>query len=179
VCVNKIDLLQPQDKQKELEILEPYRQIGLDIIECSAQTGFGIEPLKQRLSGKICVFVGHSGTGKSSILNAISPKIAAQVGSVHEPTGLGRHTTTQSVMYELEDNIQIIDTPGIREFGLWQFAPEDLKWYFDEFDEFAEQCRYANCSHTHEPGCAVKQALEKGVISKLRYDSYRRILDTI
>ncbi len=179
ICINKIDLLQGKDKQQELEILEPYRQIGLAIVECSADTGEGIDRLKSLLAGKLCVFVGHSGTGKSSILNYISPDISAQVGTVHEPTGLGRHTTTQSVMYELDGDIRIIDTPGIREFGLWQMDAADLKWYFDEFDEFAEQCKYANCSHTHEPDCAVKDAVEQSIISSLRYKSYLRILDSL
>ena len=125
------------------------------------------------------MFVGHSGTGKSSIVNTIKPEMNLQTGEVHEATGLGRHTTTNSMLYEFEDGVKIIDTPGIREFGLWQMDPSDLKWYFDEFDEFAEQCKYANCSHTHEPDCAVKDAVEKGLITLQRYESYLRILDTL
>jgi ribosome biogenesis GTPase len=179
VCVNKIDLLKDEDKAAELEILEPYKQIGLPIVECSAASRAGIDELKEHLKGKLSVFVGHSGTGKSSILNAINPEINVQTGEVHEATGLGRHTTTNSILYEFEGDIRIIDTPGIREFGLWQMDPLDLKWYFDEFDEFAEQCKYANCSHTHEPDCAVKEAVENGRITEQRYHSYLRILDTL
>ena len=179
VCVNKIDLLCEEDKAIELEVLEPYRQIGLKIVECSAEKGIGIDELKKHLKGKLCVFVGHSGTGKTSLLNTIKPDLNARVGTVHEATGLGRHTTASSVLYDIEGDIRLIDTPGIREFGLWQMSPDDLKWYFDEFDDFAEQCRYANCSHTHEPECAVKVAVEKGLITSLRYGSYLRILDTL
>jgi ribosome biogenesis GTPase / thiamine phosphate phosphatase len=179
ICVNKIDLLKEADKQRELEVLEPYRQIGLPIVECSAATGFGLDELRDKLKGKLCVFVGHSGTGKSSVLNAMNPAVNIQTGEVHEATGLGRHTTTTSVLYEFGKDIRIIDTPGIREFGLWQMEPSDLKWYFDEFDEFAEDCKYANCSHTHEPDCAVKEAVEQGNITRQRYNSYIRILDTL
>jgi len=123
--------------------------------------------------------VGHSGTGKTSLLNSISPEIDGDVGEVHDATGLGRHTTTTSRLYDINGDIRIIDTPGIREFGLWDLAAEDLKWYFDEFDAFAENCRYSNCSHTHEPECAVKNAAERELISRSRYESYLRILDTI
>ncbi|MGE4286446.1 MAG: ribosome small subunit-dependent GTPase A [Phycisphaerae bacterium] len=179
ICVNKIDLLTPEDKDVELEILAPYAEIGLPIVECSAETGAGTEELLALLHGKTCVFVGHSGTGKTSLLNSISPEIDGEVGEVHDATGLGRHTTTTSRLYDINGDIRIIDTPGIREFGLWDLAAEDLKWYFDEFDEFAESCRYSNCSHTHEPDCAVKNAVEKGAVSRSRYESYLRILDTI
>lgn len=179
ICVNKIDLIEEADRLNELEVLAPYREIGIETIECSAQTGAGIAQLQNALRGRLCVFVGHSGTGKSSILNAINPDIDAQVGQVHEPTGLGRHTTTSSSLYEAGEDIRIIDTPGIREFGLWRMDAQDLKWYFDEFDQFAQSCRYSNCSHTHEPDCAVKQAVDSDEISLLRYESYLRILETL
>ena len=179
ICVNKIDLMQDGDRDAELEILAPYREIGVKVIECSASSKIGLKELLDELRGKLFVFVGHSGTGKSSLLNAISPEIDAKVGTVHAATGLGRHTTTNSKLYEIEKNVWIIDTPGIREFGIWAMDSDDLKWYFDEFDEYAESCHYANCSHTHEPDCAVKQALEQEKISNLRYQSYLRILEDL
>ncbi len=179
ICVNKIDQLKEKNKSEEFQILSPYRQLGIDIVECSASSGAGIDKLSRLLEEKLCVFVGHSGTGKSSILNALNPSINAPTADVHKPTGLGRHTTTSAVLYSIEGGIRIIDTPGIREFGLWQMDSADLKWYFDEFDEFAENCKYANCSHTHEPNCAVKEAVEAGKISSIRYQSYLRILGTL
>ena len=179
ICVNKIDLMQDDDRDNELEVLAPYREIGIKVVECSASHEIGLQELLRELHGKLCVFVGHSGTGKSSLLNAISPDIDAKVGTVHGTTGLGRHTTTNSKLYEIEKDIWIIDTPGIREFGIWAMDSDDLKWYFDEFDDYAESCHYANCSHTHEPNCAVKQALEQGKISNLRYRSYLRILEDL
>ena len=180
ICVNKMDLLEAGDKESELEILEPYKEIGVKIFECSSKRGKqGVESLLDSLKGKLCVFVGHSGTGKSSILNALKPEIEAEVGEVHETTGLGRHTTTHSMLHDVRDDVWVIDTPGIREFGLWAMDAEDLKWYFDEFDQFAEKCRFSNCSHTHEPDCAVKEALLEGEITQLRYDSYIRILESL
>ena len=179
ICINKIDLVDDESRKNELEVLSPYRELGLKILECSAEANLGLEELTAYLAGKVCVFVGHSGTGKTSILNTISPHIDADVGEVHDATGLGRHTTTGSRLYVVGNDVQIIDTPGIREFGLWDMDRDDLKWYFDEFDEFTESCKYSNCSHTHEPECAVKLAVQNGLISEQRYQSYLRILDTI
>ncbi|AQQ08785.1 Putative ribosome biogenesis GTPase RsgA [Sedimentisphaera cyanobacteriorum] len=179
VCINKIDLINEYAKEKEMEVLKAYQEIGLKVVECSAASGLGLDKLKESLASARSVFVGHSGTGKTSLLNRLCPCAEAQTGSVHNGTGLGRHTTNNSKLYHIENNIWIIDTPGIREFGLWNMNPDDLKWYFEEFDYFAENCRYSDCSHTHEPGCAVKQAVEENQISRTRYQSYLRILETI
>lgn len=179
ICINKMDLMQDGDKENELEILAPYKEIGVKVFECSAASHSGLDGLLEELRGKLCVFVGHSGTGKSSLLNSISPEIDAKVGTVHGATGLGRHTTTNSKLYEIDKNVWVIDTPGIREFGIWAMDSEDLKWYYDEFEEFAQRCRYANCSHTHEPDCAVKMAVDEEKISVLRYESYLRILEDL
>jgi ribosome biogenesis GTPase len=171
VCVNKIDLLTGPE---ELDLLRPYQDIGIPMIHCSAATGAGLDSLTEALAGKLCVFAGHSGVGKSSLLNALNPHLQITTGSVSGANEKGRHTTTSSALYHLPNGATVIDTPGIREFGLWDVTPDDLRRYYKEFDAY--QCAFSDCTHTHEPDCAVKQALASGVISSARYESYARIL---
>lgn len=171
LCVNKIDLLvSPQ----ELDALRPYQDVGIPVILCSAATGAGLESLSAALAGRLCVFAGHSGVGKSSLLNALDPRLQITTGVVIEK---GRHTTTSSALYHLPNGAKIIDTPGIREFGLWDITRDDLRRYYREFD--AHQCAFSDCTHTHEPDCAVKQAVTSGAISESRYQSYARILASL
>ena len=179
ICLNKVDLLAADDSDGVAEMLAPYRELGIMLVECSAVTGAGIDELTSCLSGKLCVFVGHSGVGKSSLLNSMSPELGLATRQAREGRGQGRHTTTRSTLYELGGGVRIIDTPGIREFGLWRMEPGDLRWYFAEFEPFVGQCKFADCSHTHEPGCAVKEASETGAIPRGRYESYVRILGTL
>jgi ribosome biogenesis GTPase / thiamine phosphate phosphatase len=171
VCVNKIDLL---ESPEEIEPLAPYQNLGIAVICCSAATGEGIEQLSDALAGKLCVFAGHSGVGKSSLLNALVSDLDLEIGAVSHGNQKGRHTTTSSALYHLPNGAMIIDTPGIREFGLWNIGPADLRRYFHEFD--GRQCGFADCSHTHEPNCAVKDAPD---IARARYESYVRILETM
>ncbi len=181
ICVNKIDLANGDEKiLSEMDTaLEPYRQLGIDIVCCSADAGLGIDELRGKLMCKPAVFVGHSGVGKSSIINALEPSLELETRTVRRTTGKGRHTTVNSNLYHLPGDITIIDTPGVRSFGLWQMKPEELRWYFDEFNEFSPNCRFSNCSHTHEPQCAVKAAVEANPALQRRYESYLRMLETL
>jgi ribosome biogenesis GTPase len=171
ICVNKMDLLADPE---ELHPLRPYQDAAIPVMFCSASTGAGLELLSAALAGKLCVFAGHSGVGKSSLLNALDPSIDITTGSVSEANEKGRHTTTSSALYRLPNGATIIDTPGIREFALWDVSQADLRRYYHEFTAY--RCAFSDCTHTHEPDCAVKQALECGSISRARYESYVRIL---
>jgi ribosome biogenesis GTPase / thiamine phosphate phosphatase len=178
VCINKIDLADgPEDA--ELEGLEVYRQLGLPVVLCSAAGGQGLDALRRALAGKTCVFVGHSGVGKSSLLNSLLPDLDLATRTVHGSAGTGRHTTTRSTLYRLEDGTRIIDTPGIREFGLWDLQPEEVAAAFPELTDPSTRCRFANCRHTHEPDCGVKEAVEAGTVPAARYQAYLRILASL
>ncbi len=180
VCVNKVDLFETKEQRRaELAPVLAYRDLGVDVVLCSAQTGEGLEDLRSLLIGRTAVFVGHSGVGKSSLLNALSPDLDATIGRVSESHGRGQHTTTQSNLYHLEDNIEIIDTPGIREFGLWKLNAATVRAYFVDFEPLAATCRFTDCGHTHEPDCAVRSAAATGVLPKARYETYLRILDSL
>jgi len=175
LAVNKCDLLTSENRGMEMDKLKPYERL-MPIVECSTLTGDGLETLRGFISGQVCVFVGHSGVGKSSLANSISPELQLATGEVSQGYGRGTHTTTASTMYQLSDGTQVIDTPGIRSFGLWDIPKEELAFYFPEFDSFQSGCKFRNCSHTHEPACAVKEAALSGKISAARYDAYMRIL---
>ena len=179
LVVNKIDQEEdPAQLDRRLEVLEPHRQGGLRVIPCSAKDGRGLDALRQALAGRIAAFVGHSGVGKSSLANALAPALdlhTAEVGG----GGSGRHTTTRSNLYHLPGDLHLIDTPGVREFGLWQLGPAELRSYFQEFDVPATRCRFNDCSHTHEPECGVLEDLAAGHLRRDRYQTYRRILASL
>jgi ribosome biogenesis GTPase len=187
ICVNKVDLASDDELADELACLEAYAEFGVEYVLCSTKTGLGIATLESRLRGRCSVFVGHSGVGKSTILRSIvkmdeSSEIdtnAIKTGEVSEAHGTGTHTTRLATLYDLGGGTSIIDTPGIREFGLMELDVETLKSYFPEFDELAVECRFNDCSHTHEPGCAVKGAVESDEISEGRYDTYLRLMDEL
>jgi len=180
VCINKIDLLEGDDKEKILpEAMKPYSQMGVETIYCSTVTGEGVDELIGTLRGQLGVFVGHSGVGKTSLLNAIQPGLDLPTGKVRQKSNKGRHVTATSFLYELDNDVRIIDTPGIRSFGLWKMSAEELRWYFQEFDPFAQQCKFSDCTHTHEPNCAVQEAVKEGEILSARYESYLRILESL
>ncbi len=178
ICVNKADLIEESGAQIE-SLLGAYREIGIAIVLCSASTGQGLQEMADLLAGRMCVFAGHSGVGKSSLLNALVPGLAIATQAVSEVHETGRHTTTSSKLYKLAGGGVIIDTPGIREFGLWQVTAAQVRNYFHEFDSYSAQCAFSDCSHTHEPNCAVLPAVAAGLISTARYDSYRRIMDAV
>ncbi|MEM9293158.1 MAG: ribosome small subunit-dependent GTPase A [Acidobacteriota bacterium] len=179
LAANKLDQVPlPREQDPELALLEPYRQIGLPVVACSTVTGEGLDELRAALAGATCVFVGHSGVGKSSLLNAFVPELQLATQPVQRD-GTGRHTTTQSRLYELADGTRIIDTPGIREFGLWDLSPQEVRDYFQEFRQRAPSCHFSDCTHTHEPRCAVQEAVEEGEIAPQRYEAYLRILNSL
>ncbi len=179
LCVNKADLIVPAEMKALEECLGPYRELGIAVLLCSAATGQGIKELAGHLAAKTCVLAGHSGVGKSSLLNALAPSSGAATGAVSAVHETGRHTTTASKLYNLPGGGLIIDTPGIREFGLWNVTAGQVRGYFHEFDDIARNCGFSDCTHTHEPNCAVMPAVEAGEISRVRYESYRRIMESI
>ncbi|MEM1206475.1 MAG: ribosome small subunit-dependent GTPase A [Acidobacteriota bacterium] len=179
LAVNKIDLLPECEVRRELTRLDDYVAAGSEVLPCSADTGAGVDALRRRLAGKTAVFVGHSGVGKSSLVNALDPAAAAATGAVNHVVGTGRHTTTRSSLYDVGGGIQLIDTPGIRELGLWKVTAENLGPYFPEFEPYAAACRFRDCTHSHEPGCAVREAAANDDLPAARYATYLRILESL
>jgi ribosome biogenesis GTPase len=172
--VNKIDLLEPEEREATLRTLHIYRDLDVPVIAGSATSGEGIDELRRLVQGKTAALVGHSGVGKSSILNALDSRLALATRDVHK-RGTGRHTTTASTLFDFGDGTYLIDTPGIREFGLWDLDRDSLRDYFPEFEEPAEYCRFNDCTHVHEPGCEVKERAARGAVSAARYDTYLRL----
>ena len=177
IVFNKTDLYNDAEK-KELEYLTAlYESIGYRCLHTSAAENKGIEALKEIMQGKTSLFAGNSGVGKSSLVNAISPEIAAKVGEISKTHDTGMHTTTYTEMFEFMPGSYIVDTPGVKGFGTFDMEVEEISHYFVEFFELSKDCRYGNCTHTHEPGCAVLEALERGEIAPSRYQSYLSMLD--
>jgi ribosome biogenesis GTPase len=174
LVVNKMDLVESEPGEVQL-----YRGLGLPVIQTSCVTGLGLDELRRALRGKLAVFAGHSGVGKSSILNVMSPALDIRTGEVSDINEKGRHTTALSRMHLIDGDIRIIDTPGVRNLGIFNVTTEEVAFYFPEFVEIAGQCRFHNCTHIHEPECAVRNAVEAGDIPRLRYESYRRIRDSL
>lgn len=174
---NKIDLYN-ETERKELEYLTAlYESIGYRCLHTSATECNGIEELKAVMQGKVSLLAGNSGVGKSSIVNAIAPEIAARVGEISRIHGTGMHTTTYTEMFEFMPGSYIVDTPGVKGFGTYDMEVEEISHYFVEFFELSKECRYGNCTHTHEPGCAVLEALENGRLAPSRYQSYLSMLE--
>ncbi|CAN5799487.1 ribosome small subunit-dependent GTPase A [soil metagenome] len=174
IVANKVDLLAPEQAR---EVFGVYEKIGYPVIYTSTKLDSSVAELKAVLRDRISALTGPSGVGKSSLLNGVQPGLALRVASVSDAVQKGRHTTVTAQLIPLEEGGYVADTPGLRELGLWGLDREDLHFYFREFEPFLGSCRYGgSCTHTHEPGCAVQDAVEAGHISRGRYDSYRRIL---
>jgi ribosome biogenesis GTPase len=174
ICVNKIDLVE----DRELAELRPYEELQIPIVLCSTRTGEGLNKLRNLIEGKTSALVGHSGVGKSSMLNALDARLNLATADVHK-RGTGRHTTSASTLFDLGNETYVIDTPGIREFGLWNLTLDSLGDYFPEFQEAAEWCKFNDCTHLHEPDCEVKRRAERREINPARYDTYVRLATDI
>jgi ribosome biogenesis GTPase len=176
ICVNKIDLA--EDIIEVDAEMDPYYEAGYEIILASAVTGEGVDELAEVLRDKVTVLAGMSGVGKSSLLAQIQPGLDIRIGDISEYYKQGQHTTSQVRLYPLEMGGYVVDTPGIREFGLSGLYQEDLAGYYPEFWEVG-RCRFSDCMHVEEPGCAVLEAVEEGRISIFRYENYLKILETL
>jgi len=178
ICVNKIDLVEhePETTQAAFGV---YAQIGYQVLYVSARTGQGIETLRGLLTGKISVFTGPSGVGKTSLLNAIEPDLGRKVNQVSQSTTKGRHTTRHSELIPMLGGGYLADTPGIRSISPWDIEPDELDGYYIEIAPHVAHCKFQDCTHTHEPDCGVLAALKRGEISEERYDSYLRLREQL
>ncbi len=178
IVFNKVDLPDDEDREWVEEIADMYREAGYEALLTSCISGEGLDDLRALLHGKLSAFSGHSGVGKTSILNILLPDLDEKIGDLSEQSQRGMHTTTRSTLYPLPGGGYIADTPGIREFGLCYFDPAELHTYYPEFISVAQTCRFPYCTHTHEPGCAVRDAVDREEIHPLRYRNYLQILES-
>ena len=178
IVLNKVDLLERNELLAIQQRLQIYVQLGYQLIHASTQANHGLKELISVLEHKTSIFVGQSGVGKSSLIKAILPDTSVRIGALSHATGLGKHTTTVSTLYPIAHNGAIIDSPGIREFGLAQFEPAQIAQGFVEFQPLIEQCKFNDCSHHAEPGCAVHHGVNSGAIQRSRYDSFIRLVDS-
>jgi ribosome biogenesis GTPase len=176
VCVNKVDLT---GLEAAREVFGLYEEIGYLVLHTSATQGWNIDRLRELLTGRISVLTGSSGVGKTSLLNAVQPGLGLAVRQVSAATTKGRHTTSHSELFALDGGGYVADTPGIRSIALWNIEPAELDGYFVEMRPYLLKCRFANCTHAADPGCAVRAAVEVGDISFDRYESYLRLREEI
>ena len=172
VCINKIDLVDPLDLQPLVGV---FAQMGYQVLMMSAKTGLGVERFRRVLAGQESVVAGQSGVGKSSLLNAIDPTLRLRVREVSSDNQKGRHTTTTARLLPLPCGGYVVDTPGIRQFQLWDVIPEEVAGFYRDVRPYGNICRYPNCTHTHEDDCAVKNAVADGRLDQRRYESYCKL----
>ena len=174
---NKIDTLSEATLDEQLYMQHVYQEIGYRCLRVSSTEGKGVEELKQLMLGKVSMFSGHSGVGKSTLVNALEPALHLKTKNISEQSKQGQHTTTFAEMYDLSFGAKIIDTPGIKGFGIVDMEKEEIGGYFPEFFKLKDQCKFNNCLHKEEPHCAIKAALENDEIAWSRYNSYLKILE--
>ena len=172
---NKCDLWERGQDEEARAMMAYYEGVGYTSFAVSARTGEAVDRLKAMMQDKTCLFAGHSGVGKSALVNALDPSLNVRIGAISDAHNKGKHTTTFAEMHRLSFGAWIVDTPGIREFALYDMETETLAQRFPEMRNLMSQCRFANCTHTHEPGCAVKQAVEDHAIAEWRYANYLRM----
>ena len=174
---NKIDTFDEAMAEEQLYLQYVYSEIGYKFLKVSAIENKGLEELKKMMIGKVSMFSGHSGVGKSTLVNALEPNLSLKTKNISEQSKQGQHTTTFAEMYDLSFDAKIIDTPGIKGFGIVDMEPSEVSGYFPEFFKLQDECKFNNCLHKEEPNCAVKKALEENKIAWSRYNSYLKILD--
>jgi ribosome biogenesis GTPase len=176
ICINKVDLVEPATLQPLVGV---YSQMGYRVLLLSAQTGFGVDRLRRAMAGRQSVVAGQSGVGKSSLLNAIEPGLHLRVASVSQESQKGRHTTTTAQLLRLTSGGYVVDTPGVRQFQLWDLVPEEVASYYRDIRPFVSHCRYPDCTHAHEENCAVKDGVADDLIDARRYESYRHLCEGV
>ena len=176
IVLNKVDLLSPPERAHAEQLLQRYVDIGYQVLYVSCDSGEGLAELKQAFNDHTSIFVGQSGVGKSSLVNAVMPDVEAVTGAVSDNSGLGQHTTTTARLYHFPSGGSLIDSPGIREFSLWHLAPERVAWCFREFRDYLGGCRFRDCKHGTDPGCLLQNAKDNGEIHPERLESYHRIM---
>lgn len=180
IMLNKIDLLESRSALEAIkERLEVYEKIGYRVIYTSTKREHGLDALFKTLENKTSILVGQSGVGKSSLLNRLLPYVEAKTQEVSETTGKGQHTTSAARLYHLFSGGQLIDSPGVREFGLWNVDRDQVAYGFREFRDYLGSCKFKDCTHSHEPGCAIQQSVEDGRIDAGRLESYHRIVESL
>jgi ribosome biogenesis GTPase len=172
ILVTKLDL---GTREEAEAVIHPYRDIGYQVVLCSSRTGEGLDRLRTLLAGRVSTVIGSSGVGKSTLLNALQPGLRLKSAAVSAATGKGVHTTTVAELIPLDIGGYLADTPGLRELALWDLDAEELPLLFPEMRPYLDACRFSHCTHLHEPGCAVRRALEQGLIDTERYRTYTRI----
>ena len=179
IVVNKVDLLTPEQRVDVERKLTQYQNIGYSVRLVSTDTGEGLDDLRVDLQDHVSIFAGQSGVGKSSMVNSLMPDVEADIGDVSTNSGLGQHTTTAARLYHFADGGDLIDSPGVREFGLWHLEPEQITEAFVEFRPYLGGCKFRDCKHGNDPGCIIREAVERGDISRARYNSYHKIIESM